>query len=408
MALAIAIAAIVTAGAVGYLVGRRVPTSGPAPVTADSDNGGSARVRPASSEGERVSVAELRDAIDRIEVGVLICNSLGDVMFRNRRAGELAGTHVGLVVDDQVSKIVASTLTSGSSEQIVELHGPPKRALEITSSPMTGGGVVVELRDVSERVRIDAMRTDFVANISHELRTPIGAIAVLAEALEDVDDIDTVNTLAGRLVAEAHRAVGTVDDLMELSLIEVDQVEAAPIDLGRLVDEAIGRGRSLANGRELEITTIGIDRPLSVVADRTQLLSALGNLVENAVKYSYDGGLIQICVRRDARWLELIVADQGVGIPARDLDRVFERFYRVDKARGRSTGGSGLGLSIVRHVAHNHGGDISVSSQEGEGSTFVLRLPARLIVDDHDDARGECDDDRHDDRADPTSETEET
>lgn len=136
----------------------------------------------------------------------------------------------------------------------------------------------------------------------------------------------------------------------------------------------------MAAGRDLDITAIGTDRPLSVMADRTQLVAALGNLVENAVKYSHDGGLVQIRVRRDERWLELMVADQGDGIPARDLDRIFERFYRVDKARGRSTGGSGLGLSIARHVAQNHGGDISVSSQEGEGSTFVLRLPARLIV----------------------------
>ena len=120
--------------------------------------------------------------------------------------------------------------------------------------------------------------------------------------------------------------------------------------------------------------------PIRLRGDRRQLASALGNLVENAVKYSHDGGTVQIRARSDDRWVELMVADQGVGIPARDLDRVFERFYRVDKARARQTGGTGLGLAIVRHVAGNHGGEVMVESQEGEGSTFVLRLPARLII----------------------------
>lgn len=376
MAQAVAFAAIAAAIVLAYLVGRHERR-----VEAVEPTVKSARLTPTTSESEHVTVRALQDATDRLEIGVLIFNAMGDVLFRNRRVDELAGTHVGLVVDEHVAKVVATTRSSGPAERIIEIHGPPKQVLAITATPMPDGGVVATMRDVSERVRIDTMRTDFVANISHELRTPVGAIAVLAETLEDVDDRETVRSLSRRLVDEAHRAVDTIDDLMELSVIESRQVDADEVSVGQLVEAALARGRAVAAGRDLKITAIGLDHPLFVLADRRQVVSALGNLVENAVKYSQDGGHVQLRVRRGERWLELMVADQGVGIPDRDLDRVFERFYRVDKARGRSTGGSGLGLSIVRHVAHNHGGEISVSSQEGEGSTFVLRLPAHLIID---------------------------
>jgi two-component system sensor histidine kinase SenX3 len=276
--------------------------------------------------------------------------------------------------------VVAATRANGPTSELVELQGPPKLWLEISAEPVPSGGAVVAIRDVSERVRTDAMRTDFITNISHELKTPVGAVAVLAEALIDESDPAVVQRLSDHLVDEAHRAVRTIDDLLKLSEIESRRPGDEIVDLNAVVQAAIARGRAVDGGRGVEITLLDMPAGLLVRGDELQLVSAIGNLVENAVKYSHAGDAVQVRVRVDDAAVEVMVADQGVGIPARDLDRVFERFYRVDKARSRETGGTGLGLSIVRHVATNHGGEVLVSSQEGEGSTFVLRLPASLVV----------------------------
>ena len=241
-------------------------------------------------------------------------------------------------------------------------------------------GAVVTIQDVSERVRTDAMRTDFVTNISHELKTPVGAVAVLAEALIDETDPEIVERLAAHLVEESHRAVRTIDDLFKLSQIESARPGDTVVDLTNVVQTAISRGRVVDGGRGVEVSTFDGPGPILIRGDERQLVSAVGNLVENAVKYSRAGDVVQVRTRVDDTAVEVMVADQGIGIPSRDLDRIFERFYRVDKARSRETGGTGLGLSIVRHVATNHGGEVLVSSQEGEGSTFVLRLPASLVV----------------------------
>ncbi len=262
----------------------------------------------------------------------------------------------------------------------VELQGPPKTWLAISADPTPGGGVVATIQDVSERVRIDSMRTDFVTNISHELKTPVGAIAVLAEALMDETEPDVVHRLADLLVEESHRAVRTIDDLLKLSQIESVRPGDTPVSLTSIVQSAIARGHVVDGGRGVEISTFDAPDDVWIRGDERQLLSAVGNLVENAVKYSHPGDVVQVRTRVDDAAVEVMVADQGIGIPSRDLDRVFERFYRVDKARSRETGGTGLGLSIVRHVATNHGGEVLVSSQEGEGSTFVLRLPATLVL----------------------------
>jgi two-component system sensor histidine kinase SenX3 len=165
-----------------------------------------------------------------------------------------------------------------------------------------------------------------------------------------------------------------------LSEIESTRPGNELVDLAAVVQGAIARGRAVDGGRGIEITALEVPDGILVRGDERQLMSAVGNLVENAVKYSHAGGVVQVRTRVDAAAVEVMVADQGIGIPTRDLDRVFERFYRVDKARSRDTGGTGLGLAIVRHVATNHGGEVLVSSQEGEGSTFVLRLPASLVV----------------------------
>jgi two-component system sensor histidine kinase SenX3 len=302
------------------------------------------------------------------------------VVYRNAAAQSTRGTHVGLVLDDHLARILAETRTGTQVRRVVELHGPPRSWLEVAADPIPDGGAVATIRDVSERMRTDAMRTDFVTNISHELKTPVGAVAVLAEALMDESDPEIVHRLADHLVEESHRAVRTIDDLLRLSQIESTRPGDSAVDLISIVRAAIGRGRSVDAGRGVQITVLDMPDELWIRGDELQLQSAIGNLVENAVKYSHPGDVVQLRTRADDVAVEVMVADQGVGIPSRDLDRIFERFYRVDKARSRDTGGSGLGLSIVRHVATNHGGEVLVSSHEGEGSTFVLRLPASLVV----------------------------
>jgi two-component system sensor histidine kinase SenX3 len=215
-----------------------------------------------------------------------------------------------------------------------------------------------------------------VANISHELKTPLGALAVLAETLADEPDEAVMRRVADRMVIEAHRAADTIDDLLELSRIELGEEPVRDeIDLVEVVPEAIARAERLAALNNIEIDALGLPDRVNIRGDHRQLVSALGNLVENAVKFSEPGSSVQVRVRAQGDWAELMVADRGIGIPATDRDRIFERFYRVDKSRGRETGGTGLGLAIVRHVASNHGGEIQVSSTEGEGSTFVLRIP---------------------------------
>jgi two-component system sensor histidine kinase SenX3 len=322
----------------------------------------------------------LREAVEHLEIGVLVVGDASEVLYRNAAAQAFRGTHVGILLDDHVASTVKAAREGSSKVEVVRLQGPPKLSLEISADRVPSGGAVVTIRDVSERLRTDAMRTDFVTNISHELKTPVGAVAVLAEALIEESDPEVVRRLSDHLVDEAHRAVKTIDDLLKLSEIESTRPGDDVVDLTSVVHTAISRGRIADGGRGVEITALDVPNGIFVRGDERQLVSAVGNLVENAVKYSHTGGVVQVRTRVDDTAVEVMVADQGIGIPTRDLDRVFERFYRVDKARSRETGGTGLGLAIVRHVATNHGGDVLVSSQEGEGSTFVLRLPASLVV----------------------------
>jgi len=375
VAVAVAVTAVLGI-AVGIAVGRWSAHNATA-------SGGAAAV---ASEPHREPDTEmlvwLREAVEHLEIGVLVAGESGVVQYRNAAAASFRGTHVGILLDEHVETVVRAALRGSRNVKTVELQGPPKRWLEISADPVPVGGAVVTIRDVSERVRTDAMRTDFVTNISHELKTPVGAVAVLAEALIDENDPAVVHRLADHLVEEAHRAVRTIDDLLKLSEIESSRPGDEIVDLASVVRSAIARGRAADGGRGIEITSLDVPDGVMLRGDERQLVSAVGNLVENAVKYSNAGGVVQVRVRVDGTAVEVMVADQGVGIPRRDLDRVFERFYRVDRARSRDTGGSGLGLAIVRHVATNHGGDVLVSSEEGEGSTFVLRLPASLVVAD--------------------------
>jgi two-component system sensor histidine kinase SenX3 len=239
----------------------------------------------------------------------------------------------------------------------------------------------VRIDDVTEQERVEAMRRDFVANVSHELKTPVGALSVLAEALVDAGDEATRERLAVRLRLEATRLAAIVDDILDLSLVESEDAVNAPVDLADVIAAASERAAVVAEDAGIEVVVEAPDPPVVVRADRRQLVSAVSNLLDNAIKYSAfraDGGggaTVWVRGRRDGGDAVLEVEDRGIGIPEDHQDRIFERFYRVDRARSRLSGGTGLGLAIVRHVALNHGGTVELDSTPGLGSIFRLRLP---------------------------------
>jgi two-component system sensor histidine kinase SenX3 len=225
---------------------------------------------------------------------------------------------------------------------------------------------------------MEATRRDFVANVSHELKTPVGAMSLLAEALlASADDAETVRRFAEKVLIEANRLGDMVAELIELSRLQGAErlSNVTEVDIDTVVSEAISRHKVAADNAEIDVR---IDAPggLQVLGDQTLLVTALANLVSNAIAYSPRGSLVSISRRRRGDNIEIAVTDRGIGIALEDQERVFERFFRGDKARSRATGGSGLGLAIVKHVAANHGGSIGVWSKPGTGSTFTLSIPA--------------------------------
>jgi two-component system, OmpR family, sensor histidine kinase SenX3 len=333
------------------------------------------------AEQAAAEVARLRGAIEALPHAVVVCDQAGAVVLRNRRSLDVeGGRHAAALVDRAIEEVVAAGGGVRPATQTLELHGPPPRTLQVTGTPMGRGdrplGTVVLVDDVSELRRLEAMRRDFVANVSHELRTPVGAMGVLAETLADERDPDVMRRLAGRITAEAERAGRLIDGLLDLSRIEAGGVVRSRLEIGAVVAAAAERMAPLAQQLGVEVVVPGTPEGATLDGDEHQLVSAVANLLENAVKYSESGSSVEVRTSASPGWVEVIVADHGVGIPAKDLERVFERFYRVDQARSRDTGGTGLGLSIVRHVTTNHGGEIVVESEEGIGSVFTLRLPS--------------------------------
>jgi len=267
-------------------------------------------------------------------------------------------------------------------------------AVSARVAPLGSRLVLLLVEDLTEARRIEAVRRDFVANVSHELKTPTGALSLLSEAVLDAsDDQEAVEHFARRMQIEATRLTNLVQELIDLSRVQNDDPleDAEPVRVDELVAEAIDRCRQQAGSKQITMAAGGT-ADLRIWGNRGQLAAALGNLVENAVNYSPAGTRVGIAARRlvvpGGDEIEIAVTDQGIGISEKDRERVFERFYRVDPARSRATGGTGLGLAIVKHVAASHGGEVTVWSSEGQGSTFTLRLPEAGSARDRDRAAG--------------------
>jgi two-component system, OmpR family, sensor histidine kinase SenX3 len=343
------------------------------------------------------TVAELlARLVRRSQSGIAVVNRFGDVVLSNERAEAL-----GAVVDarpDPRLAAAAAKVAAGGEPCEVDLSpstfppGSTPQTIVAQVRPLGDGFVVVDATDTSAAVRLEAVRRDFVANVGHELKTPVGALAVLAEAVLDADDPDEVAHFATRILNESHRLGALVTELIALSRLQgADRLPAlVRVDVDEVLAEALNRVRvpaeaaASAGGDDAASSPGGrflLDAPsgLEVAGDRTLLITALANLLENAVAYSPEGTPVSVRRRRQGDRVEISVTDRGIGIAPEHQQRVFERFFRVDPARSRATGGTGLGLAIVKHVAANHGGEVRVWSEPGVGSTFTLRVPAAPV-----------------------------
>ena len=364
-------------------------------------------------------------AMNELAVGVVLVDEDGTVCASNALADEmLAARHAMALVGVAVTQLLEAARAGHRRTRTVKLTGPPPRVIEVSAHPVSGEqhalGAVAVIADRTEGVRIDDVRRDFVANLSHELRTPVGAISLLAETLAEEDDQSVRIRLIDRIGIEADRVGQIIDDLLELSRVELEgSMRREPVPLVPMLCEVAHRYSEHARKHDVELVRPSAeddtDDPITLHADIGQLLRAVGNLVDNAIKYSDSGSQVRLSIVSGIdveppawligedvpatripvadslnspsepgtaveKWVDIVVADEGIGIPADETERVFERFYRVDKARARATGGTGLGLSIVRHVVANHGGEVILQTSEGLGTTFTLRFPVPTEV----------------------------
>jgi two-component system sensor histidine kinase SenX3 len=324
----------------------------------------------------------LAGAVAAFEDGVVVVDARGNEVMRNAAGERFRGArHADALVEDAMRTLLGPALRGERAERELQLFGPPREVLLVRTAPLRRRnrviGAVAFVRDVSELRRVESVRRDFVANVSHELKTPIGALSLLAETMAAGDDSPVNSQLADRVQREANRLGRIVDDLLDLSLIEAqERPTREPVPVHVVLHEAVERVRGAADAVGIPLNVAPVATDLVVAGDRSQLVSAVTNLLDNAVKYTAEPGQpVEVDATVADGAVCISVCDHGIGIPARDLERIFERFYRVDRARSRATGGTGLGLSIVRHVAQAHGGDVTVESIEGEGSTFRLRVP---------------------------------
>lgn len=355
---------------------------------------GLAHRRLLAAQGRAEISDELRSALDLLHSGALLVGPHDEILHVNEPGVVLnlaRGSRVGFAtLLDKIREVrVAGEAYRGPLRR--EMHpGAEPLELSVGIGPLHDDWVLVVAEDESRQRRVDAVRRDFVANISHELKTPIGALSVLAEAVEAAsDDPEAVQRFAGRLQHESSRLAELVNQIIDLSRLQSEDpmLSSEVIDVHEVVTEAVGRSQELAKKRQVSLI-VARTSSAYIVGDRWQLADAISNLVQNAINYSDERARVTLSILQVTddgdRFVEIKVSDNGIGIKPEEQERIFERFYRVDYGRSRDAGGTGLGLSIVRHIAMAHGGSIRVWSRPGQGSTFTLRIPAYLGPDPQD------------------------
>lgn len=317
-----------------------------------------------------------------MDEGVIVFNDFLTPVLMNAAARRI----LGVEMHDLPARVAPEELASLARRALVEQHSvdgelqlwTSRRTLRVHASPLDdGGGVLVVLRDVTEELLTHQIRRQFVANASHELKTPVAGIQALAETVRDaaVDDPPAAARFAQKLVAETERLGRLVQDLLDLSRLEdPTPIATRSVDLSDVVASEVDGFSEIARERALSLE-VDLERGLVVRGDDRQLGLMVRNLLDNAVRYTHDGGTVSVSLRSDDNDVVIEVADTGEGIPLQFQTRVFERFFRVGTDRARATGGTGLGLALVKHVAELHGGHVTLRSELGEGSTFTVRLP---------------------------------
>jgi two-component system sensor histidine kinase SenX3 len=320
--------------------------------------------------------------LDALESGGVVLDPSNNVVKASPGAEAMGLVWNGHLTHPELLALVDSVRRTG--ESVAELRELPRgpfgdanMQVRVRLARLGTRYVLLLAEDRTEATRLEEVRRDFVANISHELKTPIASIGLLAEALDAAaDEPEQVRRFANRLTAESGRLGRLTQEIIELSRLQAQEALPKPelVDVDAVIAQAVDEAGTVATADDITIA-VGPPSGLRVYGDRSMLVSALNNLIANAVNYSLPGSRVGVGVRQRDGAVEISVTDQGVGIPEADLDRIFERFFRVDQARARNTGGTGLGLAIVKHIVQNHGGDVRVWSQEGRGSTFTIRLP---------------------------------
>lgn len=332
----------------------------------------------------------LVSALDQLDGASLVIAPGEVAIFTNSEAEKLGILRDGRIQSEELlASIRVVRRTNIKQTGTIEIARGPigegKREITVTIIPLTENELVlVLLRDESEAQRVHDVRRDFVANISHELKTPIGALSLLSEAvLGAKDDSEAVSRFAARMQIEAKRLTDLVQEIIQLSRVQDSDPlkEAQLLSVSDIIKEALDQCRTTADSRQIALTfqesEVG-----AILGDRDQLTMAIHNLIENAINYSPAETKVAVSTSIQDEIITISVADQGIGIPEAEVERIFERFYRVDPARSRETGGTGLGLSIVKHIITKHGGEISVWSSENVGSTFSIRLPIQSQKED--------------------------
>lgn len=342
-------------------------------------------IRPARSRGDlggqRVPMRE--QILERMSEGVLVLRADMSPVLANASARGLLGldqsTFSGRMISEEVLSVARRASVEGTeASDAVEVWWPKRGHLRVRATPLSDDSVVIVIQDITDEVRMLQMRREFVSHASHELKSPAASIQTLAEAVRQAvgDDPDAADRFAERLVIEAERLGRLVGDLLDLSRLEdLDHVSKGPVDLARVALAELRAIKVTAESKGIELKS-NIAPGAWVEGDVQQLTLMLRNLLDNAVRYTPAGGSTSLDVRVDGDEVLVQVADSGIGIPLEAQTRVFERFYRVDRARSRERGGTGLGLAIVKHAVESHGGHIDLVSELERGSTFTVRLPA--------------------------------
>lgn len=341
------------------------------------------KVNVAKQDVDLIRTSALQDIVELLPSAAMIVDNTNHIVTANAVCVPLRLISDDRIAVSEIRNLNSQVMQTGKQHSIDQLFlksdsSIPDWEASVVISPIDENLSLVLINDLSEERRLNEVRRDFVANVSHELKTPVGALSLLSEAISAAgDDQEQIKKFSTRMQLEVKRLTDLITDLVELSEVQGDKLmrKFEPVNLVQVINEAIDVNRIAATKQNIQVNVAQNLEAVYVLGDSRQLITAVSNLVSNAIRYSPSHTSVGVGLRTENEEALISVTDQGVGISEGDQVRIFERFYRVDAARSRETGGTGLGLAIVKYICVNHGGECTVWSREGKGSTFTLRLP---------------------------------